>query len=111
MGIEKYIGEATEYDKKLKLEVRKPKSWLKSVSAFANGIGGTLIFGVADDGTIVGLSNAQKDSEKISEILKARMDPIPNIVMEILSENGGSCWQKQYPFGFRKAIWHFSTAQ
>lgn len=88
MGIEKYIGEATEYDKKLKLEVRKPKSWLKSVSAFANGIGGTLIFGVADDGTIVGLSNAQKDSEKISEILKVRMDPIPNIVMEILSENG-----------------------
>ena len=88
MGIEKYIGEATEYDKKLKLEIRKPKSWLKSVSAFANGIGGTLIFGVADDGTIVGLSNAQKDSEKISEILKARMDPIPNIVMEILSENG-----------------------
>ena len=88
MGIEKYIGEATEYDKKLKLEIRKPKSWLKSVSAFANGIGGTLIFGVADDGTIVGLSNAQKDSEKISEILKVRMDPIPNIVMEILSENG-----------------------
>ena len=35
MGIEKYIGEATEYDKKLKLEIRKPKSWLKSVSAFA----------------------------------------------------------------------------
>ena len=31
--------------------------------------------------------SAQKDSEKISEILKVRMDPIPNIVMEILSEN------------------------
>ena len=30
----------------------------------------------------------KKDSEKISEILKVRMDPIPNIVMEILSENG-----------------------
>ena len=88
MGIEKYIGEATEYDKKLKLEVRKPKSWLKSVSAFANGIGGTLIFGVADDGTIIGLSDAEGDSEIISENLKAKMDPIPDSLMEILSENG-----------------------
>ena len=88
MGIEKYIGEATEYDKKLKLEVRKPKSWLKSVSAFANGIGGTLIFGVADDGTIIGLSDAEGDSEIISENLKAKMDTIPDSLMEILSENG-----------------------
>lgn len=37
------IGEATAYDKKQMLEVRHPKSWLKSVSAFANGEGGTLI--------------------------------------------------------------------
>ncbi len=36
MDLSKYIGETTSYDKKLKLEVRKPKSWLKSVSAFAN---------------------------------------------------------------------------
>lgn len=28
------------------------RGWLKSVSAFANGIGGTLFFGVSDDRTI-----------------------------------------------------------
>lgn len=33
----KYIGETTEYDKKQEVERRKVKSWLKSVSAFANG--------------------------------------------------------------------------
>ncbi|MGN1187111.1 MAG: ATP-binding protein [Lachnospiraceae bacterium] len=44
-----FIGEATEYDKKEMLEERKPKSWLKSVSAFANGIGGALFFGVSND--------------------------------------------------------------
>ena len=38
MKLSDYIGEATEYDKKEILEERKPKSWLKSVSAFANGI-------------------------------------------------------------------------
>ena len=40
MDIKKYIGEATEYDRKQEVEHRKVKSWLKSVSAFANGAGG-----------------------------------------------------------------------
>ena len=44
--IEQLIAEATECDFKAALETKKPKSWLKSVSAFANGIGGSLIFGV-----------------------------------------------------------------
>jgi hypothetical protein len=33
MNIRDYIGEGTEYDKKEALEVKRPKSWLKSVSA------------------------------------------------------------------------------
>ena len=49
MKISDFIGEATEYDKKEMLEERRPRSWLKSVSAFANGIGGALIFGVSDE--------------------------------------------------------------
>lgn len=43
MDIKKLIGETTEYDKKQSVEIRRPKSWLKSVSAFANGDGGYLI--------------------------------------------------------------------
>lgn len=35
--IDRWIAEATECDFKVALEVKKPKSWLKSVSAFANG--------------------------------------------------------------------------
>lgn len=49
MNIKRYIGEATEYDKKRSLEVKKPKSWCKSVSAFANTLGGALIFGISDE--------------------------------------------------------------
>ena len=59
----KLIAEATEIDFKVALEVKKPKSWLKSVSAFANGIGGVLLFGVDDDRNIVGLANAQQAAE------------------------------------------------
>ena len=61
MDMENLIGETTEYDKKAALEVRKPKSWCKSVSAFANTLGGALIFGMADDGQIVGLTEPDRD--------------------------------------------------
>ena len=47
------------------------------MSAFANTLGGALIFGMADDGQIVGLTEPDSDAEKISEILKTRMEPIP----------------------------------
>lgn len=83
MDLSKYIGESTSYDKKEKLEVNKPKSWLKSVSAFANGRGGKLIFGVKEDNTILGPDDYQKDSENISEIIKTKMDSIPEFDMEI----------------------------
>lgn len=59
INITELIGEATEYDKKAALEAKKPKSWCKSVSAFANGIGGALIFGIANDGEVVGLDDAE----------------------------------------------------
>ena len=36
MDIRQLIGETTDYDKKLALEEKKPKSWCKSISAFAN---------------------------------------------------------------------------
>ncbi len=35
IDINALIGESTAYDKKQMLEVRRTKSWLKSVSAFA----------------------------------------------------------------------------
>ncbi|MCI8292014.1 MAG: AAA family ATPase [Hespellia sp.] len=88
MSISDFIGESNEYDKKLKLEEKRPKSWLKSVSAFANGKGGILFFGVADDDTLVGLTDSRRDSEKISEIIKTRMDPIPQTDLELHEENG-----------------------
>ena len=50
--IEQLIAEATECDFKVALETKKPKSWLKSVSAFSNGIGGTLFFGVSMTGSL-----------------------------------------------------------
>ncbi|MFN0604054.1 ATP-binding protein [Facklamia hominis] len=88
MNLKDYLGETNLYDKKEKLEINKPKSWLKSVSAFANGRGGKLIFGVKEDNTILGLSDYQEVSENISEIIKIKMDPNPEFDMEIKEIDG-----------------------
>lgn len=60
------------------MEEKKPKSWCKSVSAFANGIGGRLIWGITDDDVIIGLQSPEHDAEVISEQIKNRLNPIPN---------------------------------
>ncbi|EEB37042.1 divergent AAA domain protein [Anaerococcus hydrogenalis DSM 7454] len=88
LNLKDYLGETNLYDKKEKLERNKPKSWLKSVSAFANGRGGKLIFGVKEDNTILGLSDYQEVSENISEIIKTKMDPNPEFDMEIKEIDG-----------------------
>ena len=86
MDLKEYLGETIIFEKKAMLEEKKPKSWLKSVSAFANGAGGVLIFGVNDEDILIGLRDVKMVSEKISEIMKARMDPIPLTSLEIHTE-------------------------
>lgn len=88
MELKDLIGEATAYDKKERLEVSKPKSWLKSVSAFANGNDGTLVFGISDDERIVGLVDAESDSGVISECVKTKLDPVPDICIEFKEIDG-----------------------
>ncbi len=86
--IDRWIAEATECDFKVALEVKKPKSWLKSVSAFANGIGGTLFFGIDNDRNVIGLADAQNDVEAISRLIKERITPYPNFILAPERENG-----------------------
>ena len=55
---------------------------MKSVSAFANGVGGVLIFGIADDDSVVGISDVKKTMEVISEQIKIKMDPTPEVILK-----------------------------
>lgn len=87
MDIKKLIGETTEYDKKQAVEKKKIKSWCKSVSAFANTFGGSLVFGISNDDEIVGIIDAKEDSEFISQKIKERISPIPafNLRFEVVN--------------------------
>ena len=82
-------AETSNIDYKVALEERKPKSWLKSVSAFANSKGGIILFGV-DDSTheLKGLDNIQQVAEKITEIINARILPLPRYEINSFTENG-----------------------
>ncbi len=86
--VDKWIAEATECDFKVALEVKKPKSWLKSVSAFANGIGGTLFFGIDNNRTVSGLADIQTDAEIISRLIRERIMPYPNFILTPERESG-----------------------
>ena len=79
MDINNLISECTAYDYKSMLEEKRPKSWLKSVSAFANGQGGSLFFGIDDNGGIIGLDDVQHVSQSISTRIRDLMDPLPDV--------------------------------
>jgi len=81
MELKALLAECTAYDFKVMLEEKKPKSWLKSVSAFANGLGGSLFFGIDNDGVVKGLDDVQHVCETISIRIRDYMDPLPEVEM------------------------------
>ena len=81
MELKALIAECSAYDFKVMLEEKKPKSWLKSVSAFANGLGGSLFFGIDNDGIVKGLDDVQHVCEAISSKIRDYMDPLPEVEM------------------------------
>lgn len=83
--------EATRLDYKLALEEGKPKSWLKSVSAFANSHGGYILFGVTNDThEAVGLNNPQADASKIAELIGGRISPAPRYELSTFPSDDGA---------------------
>lgn len=82
MVLDKLIAECSDYDFKEQLEIKKSKSWLKTVSAFANGIGGILFFGINDNKQLMNINNPQLVCNKISELINSKIDPVPIYIIE-----------------------------
>ena len=82
-------AETSNIDYKEKLEEQKPKSWLKSVSAFANTKGGIILFGVEDKShKLKGLDNVQEVSEKITNLINSKITPLPRYEINTFVEDG-----------------------
>jgi ATP-dependent DNA helicase RecG len=81
-------AENSNIDFKEKVETSKPKSWLKSVSAFANTNGGVILFGVRDnDRFAVGLNDIVGDSEKVSQLINSKITPLPRYELNTFIED------------------------
>ena len=86
MELKALIAESTAYDFKQMLEEKKPKSCLKSVSAFANGLGGSLFWGIDNEGTIYASTDAPNvgdyDGDMSETKLTERQQKILNLIKE-----------------------------
>ncbi len=56
-------------------------TFLKSVSAFANFITGSIYFGVKDNGDVLGIENIQKARMAIENKINDSIKPIPKYEM------------------------------
>ena len=111
MDINNLISECTAYDYKSMLEEKKPKSWLKSISAFANGQGGSLFFGIDDNGEIIGLDDIQHISQVISTRIRDLMDPLPDIELIPLEVEGKEILQVKVSSGHYTPYYYIGDGQ
>ena len=58
-------------------------TFLKTVSAFSNYDGGTIYFGIDDDGNIKGLKDVKQACLDIENKINDSISPQPNYTMEI----------------------------
>jgi ATP-dependent DNA helicase RecG len=69
-----------EIKEKYNLEFKKEitKTFLKTVSAYSNYNDGEIIFGMDDDGNIVGLDSIKEDCLRIENMINDSIDPVPD---------------------------------
>ena len=98
-------GQHLEYKSKLPDTRDEKRHVFKTVAAFANGDGGTIAFGVSDDGRICGLpEKVQASRARLNDLIRDLVSPTPrfrieshnrsgrNVLLLKISENDGSVY-------------------
>jgi len=80
------IAEGEGFELEFKRKVSSPEKIARTISAFANTRGGILLFGVDDDGTIVGIESEKSELDLIREA-GAQCDPPVPLGIEIVPYN------------------------
>ncbi len=75
-----------KYDLEFKEKIAK--TFLKTVSAFSNYNDGKIIFGINDDGDLIGLDTTDKETLKIESMINDTLDPVPNYKLETKDLDG-----------------------
>ncbi|GAB6061171.1 AlbA family DNA-binding domain-containing protein [Desulfonatronum parangueonense] len=75
MRVEELLKQSEGKTLEFKRDLSAPKNILKTVIAFANTAGGTLILGRADDGTIVGVEAVLEAEERLANLIADSVSP------------------------------------
>ena len=70
-----------KYNLEFKEEVTK--TFLKTVSAYSNYNDGKIIFGICDDGNLIGLDFVDDECLRIENMINDSIDPVPNFKIEV----------------------------
>lgn len=81
---------SVEFKRELPVDPSSRRNAMKTVAAFANGEGGTVVFGVADDGTLVGVPDAAAACDTVSDLVRAWLAPVPPYHPEVVEVGGCS---------------------
>jgi ATP-dependent DNA helicase RecG len=73
--------------KTLELKENITNTFLKTVSAFANFGDGTILFGVNDEGNVVGIEHAEESCLDIEHTINDSIKPKPDFTLSITNEN------------------------
>ena len=75
-------------NRQVELKERVTNTFLKTVSAYANYGTGEILFGVADDGTMVGLEDPTSDRLRIENAINDGISPRPEFSISENSRTG-----------------------
>ena len=82
------LEEGEGFQLEFKRKVSSPAKIARALVAFANTKGGTILFGVDDDKTIVGVESEKTEAEMIEIAGKVHCEPPIEPVIEIVSHRG-----------------------
>lgn len=85
--VKRWIEEGEGFELEFKRKVSSPKKIAKTLSSFANTNGGIVLFGVDDDGSIVGVDSEKSELDLIEESAQFYCEPPVPLSITIVPYN------------------------
>jgi ATP-dependent DNA helicase RecG len=88
MSIAELIAQGEGPNVDFKRDLSSPDKVLKDVVAFTNTAGGTVIVGVDDDGSVVGVEDPLKAEEALASLIHSQIDPqlLPDLYVSTVGD-------------------------
>jgi ATP-dependent DNA helicase RecG len=87
-SIQKILQQPESKQLEFKQDLSSPKPMMKTLIAFANTAGGSLIIGVGDKGEVIGVENPLDEEERLASLIADHVTPrlVPSIEMVTIED-------------------------